>query len=256
MEWTDLSKEHIIPKVVHYCWFGKGEKSDLAKKCIQGWKDKLEGYEIIEWNEDNFDININVYVREAYHNKKYAFVSDYVRLYALLNYGGIYLDTDVEILKDFEDFLNLDAFVGFEDKELISTAIIGARKGNPIIKEWFETYTNRRFIENGKINDLTNVRVLTNLLLNYRLQQNNSYQKICDGIITVYPTEYFSPLKYGTKRPKITNETVTIHWFEGTWTSFGKKVKIKVIITIKSIIGFKLYNKLKNYLKNGDKYEV
>lgn len=244
-----MSKEPKIPKVIHYCWFGKGEKSDLAKECIEGWKDKLKGYEIIEWNEDNFDINNNLYVKQAYDKKKYAFVSDYVRLYALLNYGGIYLDTDVEVLKGFEGFLDLDAFVGFEDKELISTAIIGARKGNLIIKEWFETYTNRKFIEDGKINDTTNVRVLTNLLLKYQLQQTNSYQKLCNGIITIYPTEYFSPLKYGTKRPKITNKSVTIHWFEGTWTTLGKKMKIKCIIAIKSIIGFKRYNKLKKLLK-------
>lgn len=249
MEWSNLTKKHIIPKIIHYCWFGKGEKSELAKKCIQGWKDKLEGYEFIEWNEDNFDVNINNYVKEAYDNMKYAFVSDYVRLYALLKYGGIYLDTDVEVLRDFEEFLHLDAFVGFEDMELISTAIIGARKDNPIIKEWFDTYTNRRFIENGKVNDLTNVRVLTNLLLNYRLKQDNSYQKVCGGAITVYPTEYFSPLKYGAKTPKITHKTVTIHWFEGTWTTLGKKIKIKCIIIIKSIIGFKKYNKLKKILK-------
>ncbi len=89
-----MTSEYKIPKIIHYCWFGKGEKSDLAKKCISGWRDLLKDYQIIEWNEDNFDINANLYVKEAYENKKYAFVSDYVRLYALLNYGGIYLDTD------------------------------------------------------------------------------------------------------------------------------------------------------------------
>lgn len=244
-----MTSEYKIPKIIHYCWFGKGEKSDLAKKCISGWRDLLKDYQIIEWNEDNFDINANLYVKEAYENKKYAFVSDYVRLYALLNYGGIYLDTDVELLNNFDKFLDLNAFVGFEDKELISTAIIGSKKNNLIIKEWFDSYKNRRFIENGKINDLTNVRVFTNLLLNYGLKQNNSYQKICEGILDIYPTEFFSPLKYGSKKPKITDNTITIHWFEGTWTTLSKKIKIKIIILIKSIIGFKRYNKLKRLLK-------
>ncbi|MCI9435363.1 MAG: glycosyl transferase [Bacilli bacterium] len=244
-----MTSEYKIPKIIHYCWFGKGEKSDLAKKCISGWRDLLKDYQIIEWNEDNFDINANLYVKEAYENKKYAFVSDYVRLYALLNYGGIYLDTDVELLNNFDKFLDLNAFVGFEDKELISTAIIGSKKNNLIIKEWFDSYKNRRFIENGKINDLTNVRVFTNLLLNYGLKQNNSYQKICEGILDIYPTEFFSPLKYGSKKPKITDNTITIHWFEGTWTTLSKKIKIKIIILIKSIIGFKRYNKLKKLLK-------
>lgn len=119
-----MTVEKTIPKVIHYCWFGKGEKSNLSEKCIQSWKEKLEGYEIIEWNEENFNINCNKYVKEAYERKKYAFVSDYVRLYVLYNYGGIYLDTDVEVLKTFDQFLVNDSFVGFEDKELISTGAL------------------------------------------------------------------------------------------------------------------------------------
>ena len=164
-----MSINNSIPKIIHYCWFGDGEKTKLSQKCIQGWKNTLKGYEIIEWNEKNFNININRYVKEAYDCKKYAFVSDYVRLYALLNYGGIYLDTDVEVLRDFDSFLELEAFVGFEDNELVSTAIIGAKRGNSIIEEWFNTYANRNFLNNGKMNEVTNVRVFTNLLLKYGL---------------------------------------------------------------------------------------
>lgn len=239
-----------IPKKIHYCWFGRGKKSELAEKLIKGWREKLSDYEIIEWNENNFDININNYVKEAYDNKKYAFVSDFVRLYALYNFGGIYLDTDVEVIKDFREFLSLKAFVGFEDEELISTAVIGAQKGNNIIKEWMKTYDDRSFIENGKINDLTNVRVFTNLLLEYGLKQNNIKQEI-NGEITIYPMEYFSPLRFGTKSPKTTENSITIHWFEGTWTTIGKKIKIKLILMIKSLIGFKKYNKLKYIIKRG-----
>lgn len=251
-----MSINNSIPKIIHYCWFGDGEKTKLSQKCIQGWKNTLKGYEIIEWNEKNFNININRYVKEAYDCKKYAFVSDYVRLYALLNYGGIYLDTDVEVLRDFDSFLELEAFVGFEDNELVSTAIIGAKRGNSIIEEWFNTYANRNFLNNGKMNEVTNVRVFTNLLLKYGLIQNNTLQRIKNNTITIYPTEYFSPLKFGSKIPKSTKNTVTIHWFEGTWTTLSKRIKIKVIVMVKTVIGFRIYNKIKSYIKNGVTYEL
>lgn len=238
-----------IPKIIHYCWFGNGEKTELSKKCIEGWKSKLVDYEFIEWNENNFNINSNQYIKEAYENKKYAFVSDYVRLYALLNYGGIYLDTDVELIGDFSKFLELNAFAGFEDQELISTAIIGSKKKNIIIKEWFDTYSDRVFVKNGKIDYTTNVRVFTNILLKYNLIQNNSFQKLYNEEICIYPSSYFSPLKFGTKKPSITSNTITVHWFEGSWTTVKKRLKIKTIVFIKSIIGFNKYNKIKQILK-------
>ena len=119
-----------IPKIIHYCWFGKNEKSDLAKKCIDSWKKKCPDYQIIEWNEENFDITTNEYVYEAYMNKKWAFVSDFVRIFALYNNGGIYLDTDVEILKNMDEFLCNTTFFGFETIDKVSTGIIGAQKGN------------------------------------------------------------------------------------------------------------------------------
>lgn len=237
-----------IPKIIHYCWFGKGEKSELAEKCIRGWREKLPEYEIKEWNEDNFNICTNQYVKEAYKNKKYAFVSDYVRLYALYNYGGIYLDTDVEVLSDFNDILNLKGFLGFEDKELISTAVIGAEKNNLLIEEWLNTYEKRKFIENGKAKEVTNVRYITNLLLKKGLIQNNKVQNIYDDNFTIFPAEYFSPLKIGSNKPKLTSNTITIHWFEGSWLTLRKRIKIKVIILIKAIIGFRNYNKLKDII--------
>lgn len=245
-----------IPKIIHYCWFGKGKKSEIAENCINGWKVKLPEYTIIEWNEDNFDLEMNQYVKQAYKNKKYAFVSDYVRLHALFNYGGIYLDTDVEVVKEFNEMLNLNGFVGFEDKELVSTATIGAKKGNKIIEEWLKSYKDRVFENEGKKDETTNVRVLTNILLNYGMKQNNSIQNIGDSDdITVYPIDYFSPLKIGRKKPNITKNTVTIHWFEGTWLTMPQKIKIKIIVIIKYIIGFNNYNKIKDYIKNRNCYE-
>lgn len=155
----------MIPHIIHYCWFGKKDKPKEVIDFIESWKEKLPDYEFFEWNETNFDITAIPYVKEAYSKCKFAFVSDVARLQALYLYGGVYLDTDVEVLKDFDSFLQLEAFVGFEDNELISTAIIGAKSGNAIIEEWFNTYENRSFVNNGKMNQITNVRIFTNLLL-------------------------------------------------------------------------------------------
>ena len=127
-----------IPKVIHYCWFGKGKMPVLADKCIKSWKKYCPDYEIIEWNEENFDINCCDYVREAYENRKFAFVTDYVRLYAMYTYGGIYMDTDVELLKPLDSFLQDAAFIGFENKESIATAIIGCNKENKFFKAFIQ----------------------------------------------------------------------------------------------------------------------
>ncbi|MBX7370426.1 glycosyltransferase family 32 protein [Clostridium chauvoei] len=212
-----------IPKIIHYCWFGRGEKSELANRCIESWKKNLDGYKIMEWNEDNFDISANLYIKEAYDKGKYAFVSDYVRLDILFKYGGIYLDTDVEILSDFNALLDSNAFLGFEDDELISTATIGARKNNIIIKNWLDTYNNRRFIKNGRESELTNVRVVTDILLNHGLKQDNRIQNLLNDEITIYSNDFFSPLKIGSSNPKVTHNTIAIHWFEGTWLTPQKK---------------------------------
>ena len=239
----------MIPKLIHYCWFGRGKKSDLIEKCISGWKKLLPDYQIKEWNEDNFDIKRIQYVYEAYERKKYAFVADFARLYVLYHYGGIYLDTDVEVLKSFDDFLDLHGFAGFEDQELVSTAILGFEKENAFIKEWMETYRNKNFVTKGKINIETNVRVFTNSLLCCGLLQNNQKQLIEKGKITICPKDYFSPLKLGTRAPQITRNTYTIHWYEGSWLTMGQKIKLLIILLVKKMIGFKNYNKIKYRLQ-------
>ncbi len=124
----------MIPKVIHYCWFGKKEKPDIVKKCIKSWNEFLPEYEIIEWNEKNFDINTYLFTKQAYEIGNYAFVSDYVRVYVLYNYGGIYLDTDTEILGSLDPFLKNSSFWGFEEKNYIATSIIGAECGNEFEK--------------------------------------------------------------------------------------------------------------------------
>ncbi|WP_194191067.1 glycosyltransferase family 32 protein [Clostridium chrysemydis] len=215
----------MIQRKIHYCWFGRIEKPEIVNKCINSWKENAKGYELVEWNEDNFDINSNDFVREAYEKKKYAFVSDYVRAYALFNYGGIYLDTDVELLKDFDDYLENDSFFGFEAANYIATSTIGARKGNKVIKKLLDKYQNKKFInKDGTLDTVTNVFILSDIFKDLKIERNGKYQKK-EGLLTVYPMEVFSPYDYRFYQDLRTENTVSIHHFHKSWVS--KKDKIK-----------------------------
>ena len=213
-----------INKCIHYCWFGKGEKPEIVNKCINSWRKILYDYEIIEWNEDNFDINCNQYVKEAYEAKKFAFVSDYVRLYALFNYGGIYLDTDVEIFKRFDDLLYNESIWGFEQENYIATSTIGAVKGNKIVGEFLSLYKDRQFIkEDGSYDDITNVAMVTKMLEEKGLKMNGAFQKI--DAATFYPQTYFSPYDYINCRKFITDDTYCIHYFYKSWLPYKTRLK-------------------------------
>ena len=216
-----------IPKVIHYCWFGRGRKAKLVKKCIKSWKKYLPDYKIIEWNEDNFDINSNEYVKEAYEAKKYAFVSDYVRFYVLYNYGGLYMDTDVEVIKNLDVFLTDDGFMGFEDELNVAPGlIVGAKKNNKIIKEILDNYRDRKFIlEDGNYNLITVVKYTTNILSKYGLVGNNKLQRVSG--ITIYPKTYFCPLTFNSKKSDFSNNTYTIHHFAASWHSKEDRKKLK-----------------------------
>ena len=225
-----------IPKKIHYCWFGKGQKPDIVNKCIQSWRKILSDYEIIEWNEENFDINSNEYVKQAYESGKFAFVSDYVRLYALYNYGGIYLDTDVEVFKRFDDLLDNDSIWGFEQENYIATSTIGAAKGNKIIGEFLSLYKDRQFTkEDGSYDDLTNVAIVTKMLEEKGLKMNGKYQKI-DGA-TFYPQTYFSPYDYINCRKFITDDTYCMHHFYKSWLPYKTRLKGKIKCILANLIG-------------------
>jgi len=226
-----------IPKIIHYCWFGGKEKPDIVKKCINSWRVILPDYEIIEWNEKNFNTNCNRYVREAYESKKFAFVSDYVRLHALYEIGGIYLDTDVEVFKSFNDLLNHDSFWGFEQENFIATSTIGSVKGNQLVKLFLDSYKSKDFIrENGSQNQLTNVAIVTDLLKNKGLKINGEYQEI-DGMGAFYPQTYFSPYDYINCRKFITENTYAMHHFYKSWLPFREKIKGNIKFFASKVIG-------------------
>lgn len=214
-----------IPKVIHYCWFGGREKPDIVRKCIGSWEKILKDYEITEWNENNFDINSNTFVREAYEAGKFAFVSDYVRVYALYNQGGIYLDTDVEVFQPFDKFLHHESFWGFEQENYIATSTIGAKKENKLISQFLDSYRSKGFLEeDGSFHELTNVAIVTKILEDTGLKRDGRYQEI-ESIGVFYPQTYFSPYDYINIRKFITQETVTLHHFYKSWLPPSVRMK-------------------------------
>lgn len=226
-----------IPRIIHYCWFGGKEKPDIVKKCIASWKKNLSQYELIEWNEKNFDINNNPYVQEAYKSGKFAFVSDYVRVHVLYKFGGIYLDTDVEVFKPFDALLYHDSFWGFEQENYIATSTIGAAKENQLIKMFLDLYKEKKFLnEDGSYDDLTNVAIITEMLKNRGLIMNGEYQEI-EGEGAFYPQTYFSPYDYINCRKFITKNTYAVHHFYKSWLPPKARFKSHIKIIISKVIG-------------------
>lgn len=227
----------MIPKIIHYCWFGGGEKPPIVKKCINSWKIHLADYEIIEWNEENFNMNSNPYVSEAYKLKKFAFVSDFVRVHALFNQGGIYLDTDVEVFKSFDDLLHHNSFWGFEQGDYVATSTIGAVEKNQLIERFLNSYTNRSFLkENGKFDDSTNVSLVTNILEDMGLKRNGEYQEI-ENIGVFYPQTYFSPYDYINCRSLRNDKTYSIHYYHKSWLPLFTRMKGGIKVLIAKAIG-------------------
>lgn len=206
-----------IPKIIHYCWFGRKPKPPLAEKCIKSWKKFCPDYEIIEWNEDNFDISTApLYVRQAYEAGRWAFVTDYVRLRGLTEMGGIYMDTDVEVVKPLDSFLQHEAFAGFENPARIQTGLLACRKGFPLFLDFMAHYDTALFYRpDGTQDTTTNVEVLTNLCLKRGFVPNDKFQ-VVEGF-AIYPREVFCPVDFETEKLHRTRKTVTIHWFASSW---------------------------------------
>lgn len=212
----------MIPKKIHYCWFGGNPIPESVTKYIESWKKFCPEYEIKEWNETNFDVNCCLYSKEAYAEKKWAFVSDVARLYALVSEGGIYMDTDVEVCKKLDCFLYHKAFSGFEAEDLVSTGIMACEKGYPLFSKLLEEYKERRFINpDGSYNAITNVEYITNMCGKFGLKFNNLYQEILG--LSIYPKEYFSPKDYMTGKILKTENTYTIHYFASSWYTEREK---------------------------------
>lgn len=225
----------MIPKVIHYIWFGGNPLPEDAKRCIESWKKYCPDYEIKEWNESNFDINTCEYIREAYAAKKWAFVSDYVRLAVLVKYGGIYMDTDVEVVDSLDDFLKLKAFSGFETEKTVPTGIMACEMNHPFFARLLKEYDDIHFTdEKGNYDYTTNVTRITKACTDNGLILNNKRQEI-EGF-TLFPNDYFCPLSHDTGELKRTANTHTIHWFAGSWKSDVERKAHKEAIKIREIL--------------------
>ena len=229
-----------IPKVIHYCWFGNGKMPKLAEKCIKSWMKYCPDYKIVCWNEDNFDINENRYAKEAYEAKKWAFVSDYVRLKVLYDEGGIYLDTDVEILKPLSDLIENGGYMGFEETGLVSTGLgFACEKGNEIVGLMLKDYDDIPFLLDDGSYDLTPCPERNTKLLKTLGMDIENKNQVFMGM-RFLPEEYLCPMNYYTGKKKITQNTYSIHHYCASWTSKTSKRTTFV----KRIIGVKLYDKL------------
>lgn len=221
----------MIPKVIHYCWFGRNALPPLAIKCIESWKKFLPNYEIKEWNEDNFDVDMIPYIKEAYEAKKYAFVSDYARFWILYHYGGLYFDTDVEVIKNMDDIIARGPFMGCEneasDTSVASVAPglgLGVNPGLSFYKEMLDLYSTLHFWDNnGILNLKTIVEYTTEMLIQGGLKNINEIQQVHQ--IWIYPKEYFCPMDIYSKKIRITDRTYTIHHYVGSWVSNSFKIR-------------------------------
>lgn len=208
-------------KTIHYCWFGKNPLPEKAIKCINSWKKYCPGYEIVEWNETNFDVNTCSYIKEAYDAKRWAFVSDYARFWILYKYGGLYFDTDVELIKPIDDLISVGPFMGAEpyDKGTCRIAAglgLYAEPGDKIYQEVIEHYQGLHFrIAEGIYNDETIVTYITNIAKKHGYKGDGSLEKI--GDITIYPPDFFCPMDMNTGELTITENTRSIHWYTASW---------------------------------------
>lgn len=226
----------MLPKIIHYCWFGRNPLPPQAERCIASWRKYLPDYEIKEWNEDNFDVDIIPYTSEAYKAGKYAFVSDYARFWILYKYGGIYFDTDVEVIRPLNDILAKGNFMGYETDPNIKTGNagsvapglgLGVNPGLGLMKKMLAMYDGRHFVyEQVMKNQITVVHIATQALLECGLRPVPGIQKVAD--VWIYPSEYFCPIKVTTGRMHITENTRTIHHYAGTWA--GSKFSLKAVV--------------------------
>ena len=211
----------MIPKVIHYCWFGRNPLPPLAIKCIASWKKYFPDYEIKEWNEDNFDVNILPYTCDAYQAKKYAFVSDYARFWVLYHYGGVYFDTDVEVIRPMDDVLAKGGFMGCEINREVNYSVnpglgIAIEAYHPLYQEILQKYDNLSFYTiDKKINPYAVVRITTDVLLKAGLMPKPVIQTIQN--IVIYPSDFFNPWDDALGKMYITPNTRSIHWYSKTW---------------------------------------
>ena len=257
----------MIPKIIHFCWLSGDEYPELIEQCMATWKTKLPDYEFMLWDTNKFDVNSTLWTQQAFESKKYAFAADYIRLYALYKYGGIYLDTDVEIIKNFDDLLHLPYFIGLEQNEIIEAAVFGAEKGADWVADCMSYYKDRPFIKEDGAPDL----LILPKIMETQIEQNkklvalepknlkNVKELIKDkSKLYMYPFEFFSAKNHETQKVKKTKNTYTIHHFNNSWIPKRMKFRLNLkrrllktfgVSVTDSLIGYSGFRKVKKIIK-------
>ena len=227
----------MIPKIIHYCWFGRGEKPELAKRCIASWRKFCPEFEIREWNEDNCDYLAVPFMAEAYAAKKYAFVTDVMRLLVLEQYGGVYFDTDVEVVRDISPLLNDEGFIGFENEQFVNSGqVMAAVPHQSVVQAMIAAYRPLHFTNaDGSLNTVTCPHLNTAVLERFGLVRNGQEQLIKG--IRVYPADRFNPLDSATGRLKKTENTWSIHWYSMSWLPKGMQLRCKLTKACRRLFG-------------------
>ncbi len=226
----------MIPKIIHYCWFGGGEKPKKAIKCMESWKKFCPEYEFREWNETSFDVNMNGYTKMCYEQKKYAFLSDFVRLVVVEKYGGLYFDTDVELVKSPDELLQYEAFYGFEDDENVNTGEgFGAEAGHPTVKAMIDEYLAIVPDENGNYPLKACPALNTAALMPFGLRTDGTRQNVAGA--EILPIDFLNPYDDPTGRLNKTANTISIHWYSKTWMSKWTILRSKLTKPLHRLFG-------------------
>lgn len=231
----------MIPRTIHYCWFGRNPLDQTALHCIESWKKYFPEYEIVQWNEDNFDVSVMPFVEMAYRDKKWAFVSDVARLMIIYNQGGIYFDTDVEVIKSYEDIIepNVKGFLGFENDGHVNSGIgFGAIKGHPFLKELIDLYNRIDYMQyKDHLSEIACPILTTELLEKEGLSKSGKRQQVAD--FEIFPAEYFAPMDYGTGEVRYSSRTHSVHWYSASWQEENEKQEQERMRTLKRRFGVK-----------------
>ncbi len=234
----------MIPKKIHYCWFGRNPLDEKAEKCILSWTRFFPDYEIIQWNEDNFDVNQIDFMKKAYEDKKWAFVSDVARLIVIYRHGGIYFDTDVEVVKSFDDILNKNTvgYFGMEKTLFVNSGLgFACEAGNAFIKRHIDAYKEINYEKcKGNLSEISCPRITTPLLEHEGFVKIDKKQTVMG--FDIYPPAYFSPIDYQTGKLKRDKKTHTIHWFAASWDNNDSREEQRKLRSINRLFGRKLGN--------------
>ena len=234
----------MVPKKIHYCWFGRGKKPQLTKKCISSWKKVCPDYEIIEWNEENLNIDAYPYAKYCLENKKWAFLSDFVRLVVVAEHGGIYFDTDVELLKRPDDLLLYGAFYGFENNSNVATGLgFGAEANHPTILAMREQYLNLKANEDGTYPLVVCPALNTQALIPFGLKLDGSRQNIAGA--EILPSDFLNPYDDPTGRLNKTSNTISVHWYTKSWMSRGSILRSRLTKPLHRIFGVNAFKRFR-----------